>query len=492
MPFWMLLNFIVKGWYLGQSSIQGDEPFSVYHAQMDIFSIDRLLSQGNNPPLFEILLHFWIQVFGISEITVRMPSLIFSTIAVGFLYQIGNQFFNRRVAVLVSLFFVFSNFQISLSHEARVYQLLCMLTAWSMWLFMGVLQLTQRASNNSEDFLRSALRNKFIGLVFVNSLIIYSHYFGFFVLFVQFFFLIFHRPIFKKVQYLYWLSIAATAFIYVPNVLTVFQRFSASSKGTWISKPSGIEDAYNMIRTFSNAPLNAVLVIVVFVLFGLKRASKQFEKAAETQLYQRFVAFWFLFVFGFMFLVSFWIPMFYNRYLMVAATGFVLFVAVAADFAFSHHKKHYLLPILLSGCWIFTANLKDSNKVNVQQMVADLKKNQTEKTIVYFAPDWFDINFTLYYHFPTFQRYDKSDIKKNMHSFLRSSHVYPIKNQNDLNSHAIANAEKVIFLDAQSDYHYPGNSIKRALDSMLQQTKEIDYSEGYKLYIYRPKKSVNE
>ena len=480
LPALMVLNIIVKSIYLGFSDIQGDEPFSIYHAQMDVPSIIRLLSTGNNPPLFEIILHYWIKIFGISSFSVRVPSLIFSTVSVGILYRIGKEIFNRRIGVYAAIIFIFSTYQIALTHEARVYQLLGMLTCWSMYLFLRIIQSNFHSDHSSVKADHSLVR--IIVLSLVNTLLIYAHYFGLFVILVQFLFVMINWEVSRKGWKYFFMGWGVTFVLYVPNILVLLTRFSESAKGTWISKPTGIQDAFNMVRVFSNAPLIAVILIVILVtrciLFFRNKDKYKFSKP------ESFVGFWFTFVFIFMFVISFWIPMFYGRYLMVCNVGFVLISAISMDRILAHSNLGYIISGAICLLFVITARFSDIEKQPIRAMIERIKSNQTEETVVYFSPDWFDINFILYYDVVGFNDFDNRDIKNNIHKYLRNKHVFPIKKSEEVRPERHSFAKRVIYLDANSEYHNSNNHIKRTLDSNNSLIKSYSYSGNYTIYIY--------
>src|ERR1700758_4354644 len=168
-----LLNLGLKLWHLTTAAIGHDEPFSIYYAQSSLSALFEELEKGNNPPLFEVILHFWIKLFGISPFSVRMLPTLFACLCPVVLYYFAKRNFYLRVGIFSSLLLTFSDLLLYYSHDCRVYSLFVLLTLLSFYYYLEII-----CSN------RTTLFKQILFVVF-STLLIYAHYFGFFALIIQ-------------------------------------------------------------------------------------------------------------------------------------------------------------------------------------------------------------------------------------------------------------------------------------------------------------------
>lgn len=459
--FFIILGFVIKGLFLGSNSLGGDEPFSVYHSQQSLDHLFGIFQNENNPPLHFLLLHYWIQFFGISEVSVRMPSLIFSAFTVLFIYRIGLRFFNLRTAIIASLIFTFSTYQVLYAHEARAYALMGFLTAVSMFYYLEIIHSKNKSTR------------KLFWFFLANTLLIYTHFFGFFILFIQFFFILFQRKLVTEFYRFLILFVGVMLIAYSPYLWLILSRFSSAAGGTWVSPPTGINALYEMLRAFSNAPVTAVFtlagLVVGFVLLILKR------KQNPNRLATRLIFCWFYLPFIFMFVISFWIPMFLDRYLMFVAIGFPLLAAVSAGFILQKPKFRWLIPGFICLLFVVTVKPNKTNKREVRETVQLVKQLENDQTLVLIAPDHFALNFIYYYDRKLFQSPDMEGAKKQLHQ----RNLYCI---NSLEGVDYKSAKHIVLVDAASNFSAPNNNILNTLNAEFNQTNKHHIEEIFDIY----------
>lgn len=128
--FWAILIISIialglRSYRLGTCDFWYDEVYSILISKNFLFNW--------NPPIYFVILHYWIKLFGVSEFALRFPSLVFSVVSIPCLFFLGKQIFNSRVGLYASLVMCLSSFHLWYAQEARPYSLGVLLSILSTY-----------------------------------------------------------------------------------------------------------------------------------------------------------------------------------------------------------------------------------------------------------------------------------------------------------------------------------------------------------------------
>ncbi len=94
----VLIGASLRLYQLGTQSIWFDEAFSVWVAKAGVLQIIQTTAKDTHPPLYYFILHYWMAIFGDSELAVRGLSAFFGILAIPMVYVIGRQLFDGGVS----------------------------------------------------------------------------------------------------------------------------------------------------------------------------------------------------------------------------------------------------------------------------------------------------------------------------------------------------------------------------------------------------------
>lgn len=281
----VVVSLSLNAYILFHQSLRLDEAQSLWAATKSVPGIINYIAQDVHVPLYELLLHFWIQIFGNSVITARTLSFVFFVLTIPVLYILAVRSSDKKIALVSIVLFSLSPFIMWYSSEARMYSLLTFIACINHIYFLRLLE-----SDGEKGI---------VGYFFSTLFGLYTHYFFIFLIATQSFFLLlqffleYHQEFLfqngfmhflkSKVEILYAYGIAlASAFVlFVPWVVYFQLQGSASNTQPLIPPPT----TFNLFQTMANflfgfqtqyiqsilISLWPLLLVPIFFLFTKRR-----------------------------------------------------------------------------------------------------------------------------------------------------------------------------------------------------------------------------
>jgi len=322
-----LLALALRLYRLGAQSLWYDEGVSVYLARMSLPQLTAWTADDIQPPLYYYLLHFWLFLFGqsSSEFVVRFPSLFFGVLTVPLMYRVGRHLCGATAGLLAALLAAISPLYLWYSQETRMYTMLTFLCLLSSSLLLKALE-------------RKAPPYLPLGLAFAaaNIAAAYTHYFAFFVMAFQGVYLVSWSWRMRERR---WLLQGLTAFTvialaYLPWVPFMLHRYQADVS-YWQGTLKLNEALRKTLISFSLGETvfeetGSKLAIGYGVIALIALTAIAFSKR-DADLHPPisilFLLLYLLLPIAFILALSYRVPKFSPRYLMLSSPAFILIIA---------------------------------------------------------------------------------------------------------------------------------------------------------------------
>ena len=128
-------SIILKSYFIGDYSLWYDESVSLFNAQKNILRVLEYSALDNTPPIYNLFLFLWIKIFGISEFSVRFPSVVFSALTAVALFYLGTRYKSYWTGFVAAAVFTLNNFNLWYAQEARCYAMVAMFAVFSIIIF---------------------------------------------------------------------------------------------------------------------------------------------------------------------------------------------------------------------------------------------------------------------------------------------------------------------------------------------------------------------
>lgn len=281
-----------------------------------------------HPPLFHIILKLFLQIFTATELSARMPSVIFGALTVYVIYLIGKKLYDIKTGLIAATLLATAPLHIYYSQEARMYVMAAFFTSLSVYFFISIL--------NKDKIIY------LIGFVLSTTLMLYTDYVPYFMLPIYIIYLfLFRKNIPKSTLYsfapalLLILILICPWLYFIPKQLHVGLTASALSPA-WASVV-GSSDLKALLITLVKFTIGrisidndliyfitfvpiAIFTLVLFILHAFRLSPKR-----------SFLLIWLFGPIIMAFILSFFIPVFSYFRLIFTLGAFYLIWASAIN-----------------------------------------------------------------------------------------------------------------------------------------------------------------
>lgn len=362
-----------------------DEALSVNIARLPVRSIPAALRHDGAPPLYYVLLHFWMRVFGDGDVAVRALSGVCGVAMLPPLYLAGRRIGDRRVAWTAVLIAASSPFANHYATETRMYSLVALLVV------LGFLAVTNALERPTPLAL--------VWVAVTTAALLYTHYWSIYLLATLGGWLLWRarrhaESADRRAAVRVMAAIVAGGIAFLPWLPTFL--YQAAHTGTPWARPADLSALVSVIQEFAGGG-SGWAQMLAFVLFSLA-ALGLFGRAVdhhrvELDLHTRPRARGLAAVLIGTPLVAILVGMvtgtaFVARYTSVVFPAFVLLVALGIE-AFADHRTAAGMLAFATGLgfWCSLGGAVWAPRTQAGELAAAVNAKARSGDVVVFCPD---------------------------------------------------------------------------------------------------------